>query len=332
MHENSVRSIIGYIDVTATCAAVYPGGWPSPDDGFMLEITPNIDEVRVADNVTVDNLHHIRSFRVVISSGETLDALMEALGLVDLSIDPDDRDPLDQLTFLSDDIEIQIPVWSEELGVRGTRNIVYPIITGLRALGSDEWVYQCDEDAAYESVNELSEVSKQYMKDRLNKKGMDYLLREASLPEWLRGRLEAFHEAGGDGFETYSWHFELTVMELTYHIHAVLEEIRVAATRSTVPRKVKVRSVNNQALTKLLAGETLAVMAAMHERGTPEREALLAHLGSIRVLAETFESPPLLAAATGFAIAKALDPDLDLSGSPTFDVFAYRYGSHYQGL
>ena len=58
----------------------------------------------------------------------------------------------------------------------------------------------------------------------------DWQARETSLPAWIRGRLERFHNAGGDYFAEEGWGYELTICELAviYERNGLVDDDEVA--------------------------------------------------------------------------------------------------------
>lgn len=118
------------------------------------------------------------------------------------------------------EIIAQLPEGTEfELETKG-----FSLIAGIRKDGV--WLMR-------KSDEDLEEDRRQYVAKmnaeraaRLAKNAVAWQERQDALPEWVRKRIEFFHEKGGRNFELSGWEYELAVAELAvlYNQHGIPED------------------------------------------------------------------------------------------------------------
>lgn len=87
-------------------------------------------------------------------------------------------------------------------------------ITGWRIDGV--WIEHKSDQELQRDREELQKKKEQKEAERLASHREEWAAREAALPDWLRVRLENFHERGGEYFEKSGWEYELQVAELAF--------------------------------------------------------------------------------------------------------------------
>jgi hypothetical protein len=118
-----------------------------------------------------------------------------------------------------------IPREHEKHFQRGTHVLVESInfshIVGLRVNGA--WVFRhSDQDLAAAAERQRADTLRRE-EEALEENRADWTARTAALPDWLRGRLQAFIDdpEKGEEFQRSSWHYELGASELAalYETH-----------------------------------------------------------------------------------------------------------------
>jgi hypothetical protein len=85
-------------------------------------------------------------------------------------------------------------------------------VTGVQLMGV--WLMRkSDQQLAAEHV-EFVENMKREHRERLAKNREKWQAREDALPDWIKERITAFHESGGENFREEGWAYELVIAEL----------------------------------------------------------------------------------------------------------------------
>ncbi len=87
-------------------------------------------------------------------------------------------------------------------------------VGGLRLPDSESWIFHRSDEHFAAADEDRKTKWDQEKRERLKTSREDWKQREAALPEWLRARLQRFHEAGGETFALDGWGYELVICEL----------------------------------------------------------------------------------------------------------------------
>lgn len=88
----------------------------------------------------------------------------------------------------------------------------FSLITGIRVDG--QWVMRKSDQDLDEEHRALVERINRDRAERLEKNRENWQKRQDALPDWIRTRIEGFHQTGGEGFALDGWGYELTICEL----------------------------------------------------------------------------------------------------------------------
>lgn len=99
-----------------------------------------------------------------------------------------------------------------EPGVMVTFESINNAVVGMSIGGM--WLYRkTDHEVAVERAR-FREQAAERQRAQLEEHRERYMAREAGLPDWIRARIESFHETGGETFELEGWGYELCIAEL----------------------------------------------------------------------------------------------------------------------
>lgn len=99
-------------------------------------------------------------------------------------------------------------------------------LAGLNILGQHhEWLFRRDDEWFEAERLRFIEESNRQSEERLEKNREAWTEREQALPDWLRTRIEGYHENGGHEFERDAWGYELVICEMAaLFVESNLEE------------------------------------------------------------------------------------------------------------
>ena len=102
-----------------------------------------------------------------------------------------------------------------DLELRRYSQIAGMRLTGLDDLGQPhEWLFRRDEEYFEREHRKFVEDSNRKYEELLEQNREDWTQREQALPDWLRERLERFHQNGGHKFDRDGWGYELIICEM----------------------------------------------------------------------------------------------------------------------
>jgi hypothetical protein len=107
------------------------------------------------------------------------------------------------------------------------------MLGGLRLAGSEEWIWHNSDEDIDRQQEESSAKWRAEKLAMVEENRAEWEALEASLPDWIRARIEHFREKAGTGFDTNGWGYELAIAKLAV-LYAELGDIILDHSSSTI--------------------------------------------------------------------------------------------------